>query len=206
MLIPGVLETIRSINPKLLPQERREILEPLKQYVYKRFHAKQPILLNFICTHNSRRSQFAQMWAQTMSSYFGINNVLAFSGGTEVTRLYKQVALTLTNQGFLIKQLSNGDNPIYSVKFKESQMPMIGFSKLYDDAFNPGSGYAAIMTCDQAHEECPVIIGAEQRIPISIQDPKFSDGTQQEEEVYRAKSLEIASEMYFVFSKIAKLW
>jgi arsenate reductase len=46
-----------------------------------------------------------------------------------------------------------------------------GFSKKYDDEFNPKSEFAAIMTCSQADGGCPFIAGAEKRIPITYEDP-----------------------------------
>lgn len=206
MLISQVSDTIRTINPKLLSQKRRTVLNPLKRYVYQHFHAKRPILLNFICTHNSRRSQFAQVWAQTMASYFGIHGVVCYSGGTEVTRLHSQVANTLKEQGFIVSQLSEGENPIYAIKYREKELPIICFSKLYNDIFNPESGFGAIMTCDSANEQCPVVSGANERITVTYQDPKIADGTSEMKEIYFNKSLEIAGDMYYVFSKIARLF
>jgi arsenate reductase len=43
--------------------------------------------------------------------------------------------------------------------------PIIGFSKTYDDSFNP-SAFAAILTCSQADGACPFIAGAEKN-PIT---------------------------------------
>ena len=80
----------------------------------------------------------------------------------------------------------------------------IGFSKAYDDDFNPKSGFAAIMTCSQADGGCPFIAGAEKRIPITFEDPKISDGTPQQKETYLERSLQIGTEMFYVFSQIKK--
>lgn len=60
------------------------------------------------------------------------------------------------------------------------------------------------MTCSQADGGCPFIAGAEKRIPITFEDPKISDNTAQESQVYAERSLQIASEMFYVFSKIKK--
>jgi arsenate reductase len=104
--------------------------------------------------------------------------------------------------GFNIWKLNESDNPIYSVKYSENALPVIGFSKKYDDAFNPATGFAAVMTCSQADGGCPFIAGAEKRIPITYEDPKISDGTPQQTEIYEERSLEIGAEMFYVFSKI----
>jgi arsenate reductase len=36
------------------------------------------IKLNLICTHNSRRSHLAQVWAQTAAAYFNLKNVFCY--------------------------------------------------------------------------------------------------------------------------------
>ena len=69
---------------------------------------------------------------------------------------------TLTNQGFEILKLSETENPVYAVKFAENEHAVICFSKKYND-FNPKSAFA-ILTCDSADENCPIVYGAEARI------------------------------------------
>ena len=86
--------------------------------------------------------------------------------------------------------------------FSENEQPIIGFSKTLDDEFNPTSEFAAIMTCTQADEGCPFIAGAEKRIPITFEDPKAFDNTPQEAEKYNERSVQIATEMFYVFSQI----
>ena len=125
-----------------------------------------------------------------------------FSGGTEETALFPKIAATLQEQGFEIEKISNESNPVYAIKFSENSLPIIGFSKKYDHVFNPASEFVAIMTCSQADGGCPFIAGAEKRIPITYEDPKISDGSPNQSEVYANRSLEIATEMFYVFSQI----
>jgi arsenate reductase len=160
--------------------------------------------LNLICTHNSRRSHLSQIWAQTAAYYFGIKNVFCYSGGTEATAMFSKVAETLQNTGFKIQKLSEGNNPVYAIKFAQNQLPIIAFSKTYDDIFNPESSFAAIMTCSNADEGCPFIAGAEKRIPITFEDPKAFDNTPQQTAKYQERSLQIATELFYVFSQIKK--
>jgi arsenate reductase len=47
-----------------------------------------------------------------------------------------------------------------------------------------------------------MVFGAEARIPIKYDDPKAFDGTPEMNEKYLEKSMQIASEMYSIFSKI----
>ncbi|MDX1317572.1 MAG: protein-tyrosine-phosphatase, partial [Xanthomarina gelatinilytica] len=154
--------------------------------------------------HNSRRSHLTQVWAQVMAYYFQIKQVTCYSGGTEATALYPVVATTLEETGFQIQKLSEGNNPVYSMKFSENEHPIIGFSKKFDDVFNPETQFVAIMTCSQADAGCPFIAGAEKRIPITYEDPKVSDGSPNQKEVYSNRSLQIATEMFYVFSQIKK--
>ncbi len=160
--------------------------------------------MNLICTHNSRRSHLAQVWAQTAAYYYGIQNVFCYSGGTEATALYPKVAETLVQSGFKIMKLSENNNPVYAIKFAGNQAPIIGFSKTYDDDFNPENEFAAIMTCSQADGGCPFIAGAEKRIAVTYDDPKAFDNTEQQSEKYNERSMQIATEMFYVFSQIKK--
>jgi arsenate reductase len=58
------------------------------------------------------------------------------------------------------------------------------------------------MTCSQADGGCPFIAGAEKRVPITYDDPKAFDHTPQQAEKYHERSLDIATELKYVFSNI----
>lgn len=192
-----------EFNIQDIPNQRKAALQPLIDFIQAKAANKQEIRLNFICTHNSRRSHFAQIWAQTFAYYFAIKNITCYSGGTEVTALFPMVAETLRKQGFKVHTISEGSNPIYSFKFSDNATPIIAFSKKIDDDFNPKSEFAAIMTCAQADENCPFIAGAEKRISISFEDPKIFDNTPQQSEKYKERSRQIATEIFYVFSQIS---
>lgn len=193
---------IKELNPQTISNERKAVLNPLTEFIQSKVSNNQEIRINFICTHNSRRSHLSQVWAQTIASYFNIKNVFCYSGGTEATALFPMVAETLQNSGFKIKTISEGNNPVYSIKYADNEHPIIGFSKKLDDDFNPKSEFAAIMTCSQADGGCPFIVGAEKRIPITFEDPKVFDSTPQQAEKYKETSLQIATELFYVFSQI----
>ncbi|WP_348825499.1 low molecular weight phosphatase family protein [Flavobacterium aestuarii] len=202
ILFSEIENLIKNLNIENIPAERKETLQPLVDYIQTKVTNKKEIRLNLICTHNSRRSHLSQVWAQTASSYFNIKDVFCYSGGTEATAMFPMVAKTLEKQGFKIKTISEGSNPVYTIKYAENEHPIIGFSKVYDDAFNPESEFVAIMTCSQADGGCPFIAGAEKRIPITFEDPKAFDNTPQQAEKYEERSLQIATEMFYVFSQI----
>ena len=199
-----IREIIAQLSTERISDERKIILQPLIEFISSKISKNEEVRLNFICTHNSRRSHLSQIWAQTMAYYYQIENVFCYSGGTEATAMFPKISETLTNQGFEILKLSETENPVYAVKFAENEHAVICFSKKYDDDFNPKSAFAAILTCDSADENCPIVYGAEARIPIKYEDPKKSDGTPEMNETYFNRSLEIAVEMKFVFENLRK--
>jgi len=202
MLFNKIENTIKLLNTKGISEERKETLQPLIDFIKIKVKDHQEIRLNFICTHNSRRSHLSQVWAQVMAFHFNIKNVFCYSGGTEATALFPIVAKTLEKTGFEIDPISENKNPIYSIKYAENEHSIIGFSKKFDDNFNPKSEFAAILTCSQADESCPYIAGAEKRIPITFEDPKVFDNTPQQAQKYQERSLQIATELNYVFSQI----
>ncbi len=200
ILFKHISNTIKSLDTNTISEDRKLVLKPLIDYLKVKHKNNNAIRLNFICTHNSRRSHLSQIWAQTMAAYYNINNVSCYSGGTEATAMFPKVGETLRNQGFKIDKLSEENNPIYSIKFSENEPSIIAFSKKFDNNFNPSSEFAAIMTCSSADEACPMVLGCDKRIAITYEDPKKSDGTPQQTETYLERSLQIATEMKFVFS------
>ena len=203
-MYPKLLQTIDLLKNQEISEDRKATLAPLVDFIQKRLEEQKEVTLNFICTHNSRRSHLSQVWAQVASVYYGISKVTCYSGGTEETALFPKVVETLNEQGLSITKISNTENPVYAVKFDEDRHPIIGFSKKYDSPFNPTHGFAAIMTCSQADGGCPFIAGADKRIPVTFEDPKVSDGTPEQTRVYHERSLQIGAEMFYVFSQIKK--
>ncbi|QQX77081.1 MULTISPECIES: protein-tyrosine-phosphatase [Aequorivita] len=201
-LLAPIQEYIEKLETESLSEERKSILQPLIAYINSKEQEKKAIQLNFICTHNSRRSHLAQLWAKTTAEYFKIPNIQCYSGGTEATAVYPMIIETLENTGFEISKEGDSKNPVYSIKYASEKAPILAFSKKYDDVANPTKDFAAIMTCSQADEGCPFVAGSEKRIAIMYEDPKISDGTHQQKEVYAERSQQIATEMKYVFSNI----
>ena len=197
-------KTIEQLQLQNISEERKATLQPLIDFVQQKTTIKEQININFICTHNSRRSHLSQVWAQVAATHFNLPNVNCYSGGTEETALFSKVAETFTNQGFSIFKIADTNNPVYAIKYSDNALPVIGFSKKYDSPFNPVSAFAAIMTCSQADGGCPFIAGAEKRIPITFEDPKISDNTPEQSKTYAERSLQIATEMFYVFSQISQ--
>lgn len=195
--IQGFVEELAYLK---VSEERKKVLQPVVNYIKNRLDTNESVALNFICTHNSRRSQFAQIWAQVAAYYFGFDQVSCYSGGVEVTALNDRVAHCLEGIGLGFNRIEDGTNPIF--QFMYNGKIIVGFSKLFDDEENPKTDFAAIMTCSHADENCPFIPGADERIPVRYIDPKVSDDTVQENATYLKTCKEIAEEMFYVFSQL----
>ena len=199
---------IKSICDELILQfdsistERKLVLTTISEYIQQKKSEGLPIQLMYVCTHNSRRSHFGQIWAAVAAVYYGVLDVTTFSGGTEATAFNQNAIQALEEIGFQINSKDGGVNPVYEVYFSELTTPIHCFSKVYNDSFNPSSNFAAIMTCGDAEENCPFIPGVELRIATTYNDPKAFDGTSQAAEKYKERCLQIALETLYVFSKV----
>ena len=194
-MLQKITNYISSLNQDI-EESRKPILNQLVAYIREN---KQP-KLNFICTHNSRRSHLSQIWAQVFAHHFGLK-ISTYSGGTEATAFHPNAVAALKRAGFEISS-EEGDNPKYHISYSADKNAMICFSKKFDDATNPSSGFAAIMTCSEADADCPLVSGADTRIKLFYEDPKVADGTPEEARTYDERCAEIASQMHFVFSSI----
>ena len=185
-----------------IPLVRKMLLENISQYISQKSTLNKPVNLVYICTHNSRRSHFGQIWAQVAAHYYNIKNIYAFSGGTEATAFNINAINAIKRIGFKVKQITNEKNPTYHVFFDEKENPVECFSKVYDVAENPKNEFAAIVTCSDAEENCPYISGAELRIGTTYNDPKVFDNTPLQDEKYDERCKQIAIETFYVFSKV----
>jgi arsenate reductase (thioredoxin) len=203
-VLPAVERTIDKLVREFsqIPDERLTIISQLKMFIQEQKDSGNKILLNFICTHNSRRSHISQIWAQTAAHYYGIGNVETFSGGTEATAFNPRAVKAMKQAGFDIVTAKDGQNPVYNVRFSTDAPALTVFSKKYDDDLNPKKGFAAVMTCSHADENCPFIPGASKRVALTYNDPKDFDGTAQEEAKYSERVHEIGREILYAFSQV----
>ncbi len=182
--------------------ERKELLEKITDYIISKRNNNKPINLVYICTHNSRRSHFGQIWGQVAAYYYNIKDVYTFSGGTEATAFNVNAINAIKRVGFIVNALEDSENPTYHISFDENKKPIECFSKVYDDPKNPQTEFAAIMTCSDAEENCPFIPGVELRIGTTYNDPKEFDNTALQDSKYDERCKQIALETFYVFSKI----
>lgn len=194
----------RESEQSLIPQERKENLLRFSKSIREMRNGQNYSEMIFVCTHNSRRSQIAQMFALVCAEYLGISGIGSYSGGTEVTAFHPNSVRALTEIGFKIeKEKKTEDNPRYWVSYKENNVPILAFSKLYSDVVNPSKKFIAVMVCSSADEACPFVPGAEVRISLPYPDPKSSDGTPQVLEEYIKTCETIARELLFVMKNVA---
>ena len=184
-----------------ISSERRKLLSEVAEYIRGKQENNELVQLNFICTHNSRRSHLAQLWTQVSAHHFGLENILTFSGGTEATAFNPRAVAAIERAGFVVDN-PGGENPKYEIRFAENVPPLYCFSKTFDDPANPTSGFAAIMTCSHADENCPFVPGAEYRAAVTYTDPKEADGTDAEAKTYDERCRQIATEMLYMIQQV----
>ena len=192
----------RAAEMDTIGPDRRAKLDELAAYVAERAARGGPVRLNFVCTHNSRRSHMSMLTAAAAAAMHGVK-VTTYSGGTESTAFNPRAVAAIERAGFGVVKTTEGANPVYHVSISDALPAMTCFSKKYDGDPNPKSGFAAVMVCDDADEKCPVVVGADARFPIKYLDPKVSDGTKAEAATYDERCAQIAREMMYVFATVA---
>ena len=203
-MYPKIKSTCDDLSQQFqtISTERKALLEKISAYIQLKKDENLPIQLMYVCTHNSRRSHFGQIWAAVAAAYYSVENATTFSGGTEATAFNINAINALKGVGFDVQTKDETTNPVYEVSFGDELKPTICFSKVYNDEFNPSLNFAAIMTCGEAEENCPFIPGVELRIGTTYNDPKEFDGTDLQDQKYKERSLQIALETLYVFSLI----
>ena len=203
MLFPEIKLLCEELSQQFstLSEERKKNLQLIADYIQAKKTAGEAVKLVYICTHNSRRSHFGQVWSAVAAAYYNISKVSTFSGGTEATAFHPNAIEALRQLGFQIEGNASETNPVYTVRFGDHESTEC-FSKVYNHPSNPQSSFAAIMTCSDAEENCPFIPGVELRVATTYNDPKAFDGTPQQDQAYRERRQQIALETLYVFSLI----
>ncbi|MGY0406982.1 MAG: hypothetical protein ACWIPJ_01290 [Polaribacter sp.] len=184
--------------------ERKNLLLSISKEITIELTRNKKVNLNFICTHNARRSQLSQIWSFYAAQYFNLN-IYSFSGGTQTTAFYRNTVKTLQKAGFnfQVSDFSH-QNPTYLISFKGCKNNILVFSKRFDHPENK-EPYIAITTCNTADKNCPFIPDAIHQFHLPFIDPKFADGTTTQEETYLKISEQIAAEIYFIFADVKRI-
>ena len=191
----SLLKSTDQIHP-----DRKILLEKLAEHIHTKIEQTGEIKLVFICTHNSRRSHFGQVWAHVAADYFGIHGVQSYSGGTVVTSFNQNAINALKRIGFTFHTSDEKENPVYELRYDDNKKPIQCFSKLFNDPVNPSKAFTAVMTCGDAEENCPFVPGADLRISTTYNDPKEFDNSPLKDNAYDERCKQIATEIFYVFS------
>ncbi len=193
-----LLRTLRSLNTE--PSTgRKALLQPIAAWCAERLLQGQPVHIVFVCAQNSRRSVFAQAWARAAANEAGLHNVHCWSAGAEPSVIATPVIRELERSGFRVDD-DGTETGEWVLSIGEEDEVLVLHSKTTDDPENPANGFAAVMVCDE--EGCPLVPNADQRLMLTYRDPKISDGTPEQDAIYRERSEEIATEMRWLMLRI----
>jgi arsenate reductase len=177
---------------------RWDVLEPIAQFLAEQIRTRGGADVQFICTHNSRRSQMAHAWGHVYAAELDLP-IRLFSGGTEATACHPHTVDALVRAGFSLVSAA----PV--VLQGPHGGPVTLTSKRFDDPLNASDGFLALMTCSDADENCPFIPQARARMPLRYSDPKDFDGTEQEQAAYDATCSAISNELKALFERVVEL-
>lgn len=221
-LLPSLESYLESRREESgIPPSRREKLEEIAAYIGRKAAEDSEVNLIFICTHNSRRSHMAHLWAEACAQLVGAaGKVKCYSGGTEATAFYPKAVKAMEGAGWKVeKKTSDPDNEAVSMANPGYVMTFSGghtghpdhpgsvrcFSKHFAEAPNPKKNFAAVMVCSDADDTCPFIPGATVRFALPYDDPKEYDARPEADEKYAERCGEIAAEMDFLFRRAAEM-
>ncbi|MEM7477410.1 MAG: protein-tyrosine-phosphatase [Planctomycetota bacterium] len=196
-----LLQDIEAESKKLAG-DRLALLETTIQETRSAREEMGQVNLLFVCTHNSRRSHFADFWAQVFLEHYGVFGVQCSSCGTEATECNPRTVASLERSGFQLQSDQASENPQYVVELADSSKTL--FSKAFGNPSLPTENVVAMMCCDDADTKCPVVPGAISRVSLHYLDPKASDGSESEAATYDERSYQIAAEMAFLMRGLGK--
>lgn len=115
-LFPALTTFVNALPTEFdqIPASRKVLLDSVASYIGKSL----PVVnLTFICTHNSRRSHFAQIWAAVGACYYGIGgeSFQTYSGGTETTAMNPRAVEAMRRAGFEIEVLVGSEHGDVSI-------------------------------------------------------------------------------------------
>ena len=198
MLFSEINQYLDSLLPSIDGEERQAKWQALGNSLKK---SELKGAVNFICTHNARRSVLSQSLATVLAYRSGLKDLVFWSGGAEETNAHPNSIATLQRIGFRLLSQGEGANPVYELAYADDAAPLRIFSKKFDDESSPAP-YHAVLVCSKGDAACPFIPGVASRTLIPFEDPGTFDGTPEEEQAYNTCAAQIGGEMRFFFEKI----
>ena len=127
----------------------------------------------FVCTHNSRRSIYCEVWGKIIANKYS-KNINFYSAGTKKTSVYGEVIKSFSRLGIKSKTL------------EEIQLDK----------------FICIFTCSKAERSCPIDTRSIVNIPLLFDDPKKFDGLKNERIEYQKTCSQIAEKINFILKRI----
>jgi arsenate reductase (thioredoxin) len=115
---------------------------------------KDKLLVLFLCSGNSCRSQIAEAWARTLKG----NEIVAFSAGIIPTALSSRAIMVMSEAGVDI-----------SHQYSKHLSDLAGITFDY-----------VITLCDNAQQNCPVFLGNSKVIHKPFTDPAGATGSEED--------------------------
>jgi arsenate reductase (thioredoxin) len=212
-LLPKIREHADYLTTSLdmIDDRHRQAGAKLGDWLAEHYRPGEPLPVVVVCTGNSRRSILGATMGNIAAAYCGMPEIRFHSGGTAPTAFNPRTIATLAAMGVEVQptgqEAKRGEpqtaNPIYRVRWGESEgFEATEFSKLYGDASNPQSGFAALMVCGEADEACPFVKGATLRVSMPYLDPKIYDGGAYESAKYAERRDDIGRLMLSVMMQV----
>ncbi|WP_169977686.1 low molecular weight phosphatase family protein [Tautonia rosea] len=214
LLIPAVAAYVEHLAGEEARIAHPEMAEALGSWIARNRERGKASPVIVVCTGNSRRSMLGSTMGNIIASFVGYSEVRFSSGGTSPTAFNPRTIAALRAIGLVIeptgverdREESMESNPVYRVRWGtvagNPETEAIEFSKRYDDARNPRSGFAALMVCDEADAGCPVVPGASIRLSIPFADPKEADGTPEESARYAERRDDLGRWMFHALTNV----
>lgn len=190
---------------KKIPGERKIVLEQIGDYIYKTTSERETARLLYICTLNSRRSQFAQVWAQTAAYYYKLKNIKTYSGGYSEDAINYRILEALKKAGFSITAAEGySQNPVYLLSIGQRYPDIFIFSKKYDFWQNPNEKYTTILCSKDLIDMNFKPAGTEEVFPLPYEDIQIYDNSTgnllKNDEICH----QVAREMFYVMDYVSR--
>ncbi len=144
----------------------------------------------FLCTHNSRRSQYCEIWGNYFSSVYK-KSITFLSAGAVKTKVHKQIYKSLERVGVKVDRNSS---------INIENITIIPFSKTLSDINK--KQFISIMTCSNYEKTCPFDPRSLINLQLFYKDPKRYDNSNREAEEYDKTSFMIACEINYILKNI----
>lgn len=187
------IETLRKAS-SFLKADRKLLLNKVVEVI--KSHDKEAKVV-FVCTHNSRRSQAAELLLHLISEHFK-RPIITESAGTESTAFHGNMVKAFNSFGVNFLKYDLG-NPLYI--YQEFGQDKYLYSKRLEELDYQNS--ILITVCGDAKDNCPLILDGLAHLHLGYTDPKSFDGSDDELTGYQGKILEIGAELYYLVKRIA---